>query len=481
MTRKLFLIGSVLLAIGHSSFEQIVVKSIRSFGAKGDGKTNDTQAFQKAASYFNSIGGNGKLIIPKGTYIVGLQDLSNGQKNKPCYSGEDILHFINVKNFTVQGQKGALLKFADGLRFGAFDPTTKQAYDHGNTRFTNYAYAAQAGTCICLENCNGVKITGIIMNGNNTKAAMGGIYGDVGIQLAYDGISILNSHNITIDSVTASYFGRDGLYVLNQPGSQPDNILIQHSLFEYNCRQGFSWVGGNGVTVKNCGFNHTGKSSYMSAPGAGVDIEGEVGISTNGIFENSSFIDNSGCGIVSDGGGRDSDCHFINCTFWGSTSYAVWVTKPAFSFLNCTIYGSIAHGYSSANDNDATRFTKCHIEDRSYNGNKQRDGYLINTNGAYRMSFDNCTLVANTIKLMWMDTRVTVPVEEKYNVSNCHFIVMGSAYPQKDFVGVMRGVNYKNNTLEFKDPAAKNKGYWLSGCCDANTIDLGGNTIIYDK
>jgi parallel beta helix pectate lyase-like protein len=480
MTLKTLLIGVLLLIISNYSFEQIVVKTIQSFGAKGDGKTNDTQAFEKAAAYFNSIGGNGKLIITKGTYIVGTQNFNNGAKGKLCYSGEDILHFLHIKNMVVVGQ-GAILKFADSLRLGAFDPATGKIYNHGNTRFTNYAYAAQIGNCIYIDSCDNVKITGVKLDGNNPAIIIGGGFGDIAIQLTHDGISVHDSHNIIIDSVSASYFGRDGLYIRNDPSDQPDNIQVLNSVFEYNFRQGFSWVGGNGVIVKNCGFNHTGKSRYASPPAAGVDVEGEVGLSYNGLFENSSFIDNTGCGIVSDGGGKDSNCHFINCTFWGTTSYAVWVTKPAFTFSNCTIYGSIAHGYSSPNDQDATRFIKCHIEDKSYNGNKPRDGYLINSNAAYRMSFDNCTLVANTVKLMWMDTKGVVPAEEKYNVSNCHFIVMGSAYPQKDFVAVMRGVNYKNNTLEFKDPAAKDKGYWLNGCCNTNTIDLGGNTIIYDK
>ncbi|MEI6590145.1 MAG: glycosyl hydrolase family 28-related protein, partial [Verrucomicrobiota bacterium] len=46
--------------------------SVKDFGAVGDGITNDTVAFQAAAAAINAAGG-GKLIIPAGTYIVGLQ------------------------------------------------------------------------------------------------------------------------------------------------------------------------------------------------------------------------------------------------------------------------------------------------------------------------------------------------------------------------------------------------------------------------
>src|SRR5687767_3043439 len=41
-------------------------------GAKGDGRTNDTSAFQKAAKLIYDAGG-GELTIPAGVYIVGRQ------------------------------------------------------------------------------------------------------------------------------------------------------------------------------------------------------------------------------------------------------------------------------------------------------------------------------------------------------------------------------------------------------------------------
>src|SRR5262245_54227725 len=46
--------------------------NVRDLGARGDGKTNDTSAFQKAADMLTSATG-GVLVIPPGTYIVGRQ------------------------------------------------------------------------------------------------------------------------------------------------------------------------------------------------------------------------------------------------------------------------------------------------------------------------------------------------------------------------------------------------------------------------
>ena len=46
--------------------QQTVIINLRSFGAKGDGNTNDTDAFVKAAAFFNGSGGNGNMVISKG-------------------------------------------------------------------------------------------------------------------------------------------------------------------------------------------------------------------------------------------------------------------------------------------------------------------------------------------------------------------------------------------------------------------------------
>ncbi len=253
-----------------------VVKDIKSFGAKGDGKTNDHDAFEKAANFFNDRGGDGKLIIPKGTYIVGKQTFTGGQRGKPAYTGENVLHFTKLKNFIVEGASGSILKYEDSLRFGAFEPSTGKPYEHGNNLFTKFEYAASAGICFFIDNCSGVSITNLILDGNSQHHILGGVYGDVGRQLPHSGIYIKNSDHITIDKVNISNFGLDGITVSNIPGKQKDSVSLLNSSFEYNSRQGLSWIGGNSLFVKNCKFSHTGKGAFSSAPSAGVDVEAEV-------------------------------------------------------------------------------------------------------------------------------------------------------------------------------------------------------------
>src|SRR4051812_3214450 len=45
------------------------VLNLRAFGAKGDGRTNDTDAFARAAAAINAAG-RGTLLIPPGTYAI---------------------------------------------------------------------------------------------------------------------------------------------------------------------------------------------------------------------------------------------------------------------------------------------------------------------------------------------------------------------------------------------------------------------------
>ncbi|MEP6596087.1 MAG: hypothetical protein ABJA71_09065, partial [Ginsengibacter sp.] len=183
-----------------------VVKDIKSFGAKGNGKTNDHEAFQKAADYFNNRGGNGKLIISKGIYIVGKQPFTGGQGKKPAYEGEDVLHFTKVKNFKVQGTSGSILKYIDSLRFGAFNPDTGEPYEHGNNLFVKHEYAAYAGMCIFLDNCSNVSISNLTLDGNSQHMILGGVYGDVGRQAPHYGIFIKNSNTVNISQLNIHHF-----------------------------------------------------------------------------------------------------------------------------------------------------------------------------------------------------------------------------------------------------------------------------------
>jgi len=88
-----FVLFFLILNSFSSAAQKNITKSIKDFGAKGDGHSDDQDAFVKASIFFNERKGNGKLVIPKGIYIVGRQTFSgNGQKNiSIAYLGDNVL------------------------------------------------------------------------------------------------------------------------------------------------------------------------------------------------------------------------------------------------------------------------------------------------------------------------------------------------------------------------------------------------------
>jgi hypothetical protein len=475
---KMIVSGIFFMLFFVAQSQTSVVKDIKSFGAKGDGKTNDQAAFQKAADYFNKRGGNGKLIISKGTYIVGKQSFTGGQPNKYAYTGEDVLRLTNIRNFTIKGSKGAILKYINNMRIGTFSPKTGEAYDHGNTPFTDPTYAAVPGYCIVIVNGRNIQISNLDLDGNIRNMIPGGIYGDQGRQLQHYGIFIMNSRNILIDKINAHHFGLDGIAVSNVKSDTADKIKITNSRFQYNARQGLSWVGGNDLYAKNCKFNHTGKVKFSSPPGAGLDIEAESGPVRNGVFDNCEFIDNNGLGMGADSG-DSGDCTFNNCTFWGISYYSIWVRKPGFTFNRCNIYGCAVPVFISPDKKNATKFYDCHFEDNSYNGQLPYGVYLVETNDAKYTGFTNCTFVSNYKKLCWFSSIYSK--EEKYQFDRCSFTINNGNLPNGDFVGLTRGMVLKNCTFKFTDPNAKKKKYNFGAENVPVNGDANGTKILYKE
>lgn len=469
MLKEMLLLTALSLFL-YSHGQVMIVRDIKSFGAKGDGHTNDQAAFERAAAFFNSRKGNGTLVIPRGTYIVGKQPVTNGRDGRFNWDGQDVLHFSKVRNLTIRGASGALLRYTPGLKFGSFDPGTGKPRQ-GNGYFVDTRYGASIGHCIFVDQSQNVTISGLELDGNQSAISLGGIYGDVGRQLPHYGIFIQNSNNITAQEINVHHFGLDGIAVANIKTNMPDRIRLLNCKFNYNARQGLSWVGGNDLTATNCQFNHSGKGKFSSAPAAGLDIEAEYGPISNGTFENCEFIDATGCCMVADGG-NSRDVAFNNCTFWSSTSWSIWTTKPGFTFTRCKIYGPIVHGYDAPNDKDATKFIQCTIEDRAYNGQQPAGEFLIETNSRRRIRFEDCTITANYKKLFWIEAPAAWKQEEKFKFINCTITANSNKFSQGDYIAVLRGAYYRNTVFRFS------KKYYLNTCCDAYNKDGGGNKIV---
>jgi len=442
---------------------------VTDFGADPTGGKNSTTAFQAAAAAINAARG-GTLVIAAGTYIVGAQRFAAAPHKGYAYQAEPILSIAQCTSPVVIEGNGAILKLANGLKFGSFDPVTGARYDPPSLPFTKSDYSAPAcrGGMVELSGNKGpVTVRNLELDGNISNLLLGGVFGDKGRQLPASAIWVYGNSKVEIVNVHTHHHALDGI-MIGYRGLTAASPEYPHTLLgvvsEYNARQGLSWVGGTRFTAKKCKFNHTGKAVFASAPGAGVDIEAEDSVCRNGTFEDCEFADNTGVGMVAESG-DGADVSFRNCTFWGVTSWAIWPRKPGIAFHNCKIIGPSVNPYASPDAAKATQFLGCLFTDEqlyrgAIYGKGKPSSMLINMTSAQNVLFDSCRVVARYQKLGNIGGAT---------IRNCTFEQKTGAelLPDKDWTLILRGCTLESD--RFIDAIAQPPAhaYYISVTGDA--------------
>lgn len=395
--------------------------SVKDFGAKGDGVTNDTVAFKAAGEYITAAGG-GELIIPPGSYVVGSQTFAGANGLGYAYLASDIIKIVNCTKPVTIRASGVKIKFADGLRFGSFDPVTG-APNAPALPNTNQNYGADVGIVFNLQNNSaGVTIYGPCeLDGNQSNVILGGQWGDTGYQRSGYGIRAYGNSSVSVYGVYSHHQCTDGAvfgWAGAVEGGAKTPVTLVDCRFRYNARQGCSWVGGIGFTAINSDFSHTGKGTFNSAPGAGLDIEAESAVCRDGTFINCTFGGNTGYGAVADSG-DSADVHFIDCKFYGTTQNALWPKKPRMRFTNCLIAGGAVNCYNSPNEADRVRFDNC-----TFSANKTFEGvaatfspYLADFTGQNPI-FDSCIFVTNSASVRLQTTSASATYTDATMLQN---------------------------------------------------------------
>jgi hypothetical protein len=373
------------------------------FGAKGDGSTNDTNALVALSAFVNASGGGLIDMTPGAVYIVG------GAVNQPQSSTavhtaynwapthQYILHFAGCTGVEIRGN-GATIRNAGG-RYGTFNPATgvkrspdaipyppdpAPSYQSGTT----YSVGAAVSTApnvwyysiannnlgnavtntnfwrsglgaatpyyamINFEGCVGAIVDDLELDGNIGAVTVGAGYGDAGIQIPMTGLRVFETRDIRISGVSSHHHGLDGISVDGATVGEAnprEQGRVENSSFEFNGRQGMSFVGGRGWYFLNCKFNHTGMETgtgttagpVRSAPCAGVDFEAEGSKKNRDItFQGCEFVNNRGVGAIADSGTPTARVTFIDCKFVGTVAYSIWLLRPQFRLKGCTIVGT---------------------------------------------------------------------------------------------------------------------------------------------
>src|SRR5437763_16190605 len=162
-----------------------------SFGATGDGITNDTHAFAQLSAAVNAAGG-GTVILRGTTYLVGahVPDPASAY----AFGPGTIMKFDGcAQDLKIMGN-GARLRCADGLRFGTFNPLTGLPTQHSLPYYETGELASPYLAMISVENCRGVVyIENVELDGNLANLLIGGPYGDTGWQIPAYGLRLVNN------------------------------------------------------------------------------------------------------------------------------------------------------------------------------------------------------------------------------------------------------------------------------------------------
>jgi len=412
--RRSFLLGSAASAMG-AAIPDIVLAMLQRggermftpemFGARGDGRTNDSAAMARLSEAVSANGG-GTVVFRRATYLVGAQSASGPRERNYAFEPARLLEFTGCRRPLVIRGSGARIRCADGLRYGVFDergnPMRRPMPYLGPGIATPYRYM------IRIADCTGpIEIADLELDGNVGGLRIGGQYGDTGWQIPATGLALVNNRGAElVRNVHTHHHGQDGLLI--DGVEQPAARRLADVRAEHNGRQGCSLVGGRGYAFERCRFSHTGRAGLASAPGAGVDIEAEGGKrNRDHSFTDCAFVDNVGSGLVADSGPSEG-ATFRGCTFVGTTNWSAWPNKPRFQFHDCRFVGALVRAYGDADPARAAQFHGCTFSDdrrlspngRVYPG-ENPDAPIADLSDARNVLFDRCRFLATTGALPW--------------------------------------------------------------------------------
>lgn len=227
---------------------RVPVVNAKAAGAKGDGKTDDTEVLQGLIDSLNQTGG-GTIYIPAGNYKI------DTKKALWLKSHVDVVMPDSTAQLT--------------------------AFPSDTTRFY----------ILMIASAEDIKIKGGKIKGERFEHI--GTKGEWGM-----GIAIYASHHITIDGTIVADCWGDGIVAGAQtkykaPGKST-NINIKNVISHNNRRQGLSIGKVDGFLVDSCKFLYTGGTKPMG----GIDIEPDSDTAQNITIRNSEFGYNQGPGIV---------------------------------------------------------------------------------------------------------------------------------------------------------------------------------------
>lgn len=261
---------------------------VKSFGAAGDGVTDDTLAFRSAINYISISGST--LYIPSGEYMI------NAVSKELPYHNDNGGIVIEGNNITLLLDKDAELKAI---------PNDSPGY-----------------AIINIKNSKNVVIDGGSVTGD--RSAHEGDEGEFGY-----GIQIRNSKKIRIKNITISDCWGDGVFLgRTDANTVNEDIIIEKVLIKNNRRQGISVLSAVGLSITESVIEDTNGT----APSAGIDIEpNNIDRLENVLITKNIIRNNEGFGITIGGRTSIQKVNVLNNIIEGSPRGINVHTHPKFN------------------------------------------------------------------------------------------------------------------------------------------------------
>ena len=264
--------------------------NVRNAGARGDGRHDDTRAFQAAINSLPSSGGT--ITVPAGTYMI------------------DALRSINMRSHV-------RLLMSSGAKLVAIPNSSQRSY------------------VIKAARVNNIEISGGAVVGERAKHR--GSTGEWGM-----GIAILASSKVYVHDLKVSDCWGDGLVIgaIGHVGVPSTDVTIKNVVSNNNRRQGLSFGPVNRVFV----YKSTFSNSHGTKPEHGIDIEPQnQGLARNIRIEASSMTGNASNGLEMSA--NVSGVVVTSSTLKGNHGYGVYIRATA---NNLSLTGNLI----TANDFD---------------------------------------------------------------------------------------------------------------------------------
>lgn len=362
----------------------------KDFGAKGDGITDDSEAWYRAIDYYSkNKSQKGKLFIPKGVYRIGTQKERSGRFRYSAHGQklENVSNLEIIGEVDKNGNPTSVFKYHDGLYFGLFDKNGQPA------KVQAFEKRAEIGVFLLIMNtCTNITIKNLELDGNLPKIKLGL---KSKADLEHVGIRATYVNNLKLENLYVHHFGMDGI-IIRTPYTDGYNCYVNNCRLEYNARNGLTFSAGKGLKVENSSFKYTGRGGLFISPGANVDIENHEMKPLENIYFNNCVLDDNtgGSGSLNIAGiSAVKNLLFENCTITTTSMYAIqsnFSSSRDFTFKNCTIEGIIEMQVNGKvkTGNETTKFINCTISDNKNNRDFGLKRCLINVFD--KVEFTNC-------------------------------------------------------------------------------------------